>query len=231
MIPAWLAFCDEYPTPAACASASLGDVLRRWQGLGYPRRARNLHDAASVVVARHGGALPDSLDALLTLPGVGPYTARAGLAFAFERDVAVVDTNIARVLARAGGRRLTPKQVQAAADASRPGRRRLGSWNQMLMDLGARVCRPVPRCEGCPVAASVRVARRRSPRSRPGHRLGRREHPSGAVRRQRPPAPAATSCGPSPPAPPPPPTTRPRIVASLVADRLVVRDGDSRRLP
>ncbi|HYN34228.1 MAG TPA: A/G-specific adenine glycosylase, partial [Ilumatobacteraceae bacterium] len=97
VIPKWTAFLDAFPTPSACAEASLADVLRLWQGLGYPRRARNLHAAAAAVVERHDGRLPDDLDALLALPGIGPYTARAVLAFAFERDVAVVDTNIARI--------------------------------------------------------------------------------------------------------------------------------------
>jgi A/G-specific adenine glycosylase len=153
VVPKWQAFLGSFPTPAACASASLGDVLRLWQGLGYPRRARNLHSAAGVVVERHGGLLPDDLASLLALPGIGPYTARAVLAFAFERDVAVVDTNIARILARTAGRRLTPKQAQTAADELVPE----GAgwvWNQVLMDLGATVCRPAPRCEECPVGSS-----------------------------------------------------------------------------
>ena len=81
VVPKWRAFIDEFPTPQACAAAPLGDVLRRWQGLGYPRRARNLH-AAATEVARLG-AFPDSLEGLLALPGVGAYTARAVLAFAF----------------------------------------------------------------------------------------------------------------------------------------------------
>jgi A/G-specific adenine glycosylase len=130
----------------------LGDVLRRWQGLGYPRRARNLHEAATAMVADHGGRVPDSLDALLALPGIGPYTARAVLAFAFERDVAVVDTNIARVLARTAGHRLTPKEVQQAADELVP--MDTGwAWNQALMDLGATVCTSrAPRHDVCPLA-------------------------------------------------------------------------------
>jgi A/G-specific adenine glycosylase len=153
VIPKWQAFCAAYPTPAACAAAALGDVLRHWQGLGYPRRARNLHDAAALMVDRHGGTVPDDLDALLALPGIGPYTARAVLAFAYERDVAVVDTNIARVLARVAGERLTPRRVQAAADDLVP--QGAGwAWNQMLMDLGATVCRPAPRCDDCPLTAS-----------------------------------------------------------------------------
>lgn len=153
VIPKWEAFLDAFPDPVACSTASLADVLRLWQGLGYPRRARNLHLTAALVVERHHGALPDDLDALLALPGIGPYTARAVLAFAFERDVAVVDTNIARVLARTAGERLTPKRAQAIADDAVPDRHGW-IWNQVLMDLGATVCRPVPQCDVCPLAAT-----------------------------------------------------------------------------
>ena len=153
VIPKWRAFLEAYPDPPACASASLADVLRLWQGLGYPRRARNLQATAELVVERHDGQIPDDLGALLTLPGIGPYTARAVLAFAFERDVAVVDTNIARVLARTIGERLTPKRAQQVADALVP----VGHgwiWNQVIMDLGATLCRPTPRCAACPIAPS-----------------------------------------------------------------------------
>jgi A/G-specific adenine glycosylase len=155
VVPKWIEFLESFPTAAACARATLADVLRLWQGLGYPRRARNLRDASLLVVERHDGQLPDDLGALLALPGVGPYTARAVLAFAFEHDVAVVDTNIARVLARAGGERLTAKRAQAAADALVP----VGHgwvWNQVFMDLGATVCRPVPKCDRCPVRSACR---------------------------------------------------------------------------
>ena len=140
---------EAFPTPRDCAESSLGDVLRLWQGLGYPRRARNLHAAAGVIVREHEGEVPGSLDALLALPGVGAYTARAVLAFAFEYDVAVVDTNIARVLARLQGERLTPKRAQVAADELlAEGTAWL--WNQAFMDLGATVCRPAPSCDECP---------------------------------------------------------------------------------
>ena len=98
------------------------------------------------------GAFPDTLEGLLALPGVGAYTARAVLAFAFESDAAVVDTNIARVYARVAGVRLTQREVQLCADASLP----TGdswAWNQCLMDLGAQLCRPSsPRCGDCPLA-------------------------------------------------------------------------------
>jgi len=115
VIPKWHEFLETYPTPSRCAHASLGDVLRLWQGLGYPRRARNLHESAKQV--EQLGAFPRTLDGLRSLPGVGPYTARALLAFAFEVDAAVVDTNIARVYARVEGRRLTSGDAQSAADA------------------------------------------------------------------------------------------------------------------
>ncbi len=147
--PKWLAFMDAYPTTAACAAAPLGDVLRLWQGLGYPRRARNLHAAASEV--ERLGEFPRTLPGLLALPGVGAYTARAVLAFAYEADAAVVDTNIARVFARTAGRRLTASEVQAAADRSAPPGH-AWDWNQCLMDLGATVCRPqAPACIECPL--------------------------------------------------------------------------------
>ncbi|MEX2628148.1 MAG: A/G-specific adenine glycosylase [Ilumatobacteraceae bacterium] len=153
VVPRWREFLADYPTPVACADAPLGDVLRAWQGLGYPRRARNLHSTAVVVRDVHGGRLPDRIDELLELPGIGPYTSRAVLAFAFEHDVAVVDTNIARVLARVTGQRLVPKQVQAVADHLVPhGHGWL--WNQALMDLGAGCCRPSPSCDPCPLRTS-----------------------------------------------------------------------------
>lgn len=146
----WHAFLERFPTPSACASASLGEVLNEWQGLGYPRRARNLHATAAIVAEL--GEFPRDLEGLLALPGIGPYTARAVQVFAFEIDAAVVDTNIARIYARLVGERLTPTQVQALADAAVP----VGdawTWNQCLMDLGAVLCRPrSPGCDECPLA-------------------------------------------------------------------------------
>ena len=149
VIPKFLTFVEMFPTAAACAAAPLGDVLRHWQGLGYPRRARNLHAASRAV--EEVGEFPSTLDGLLALPGVGPYTARAVLAFAFESDAAVVDTNIARVYARVNGRQLTAREVQAVADERAP----VGeawAWNQSIMELGAIVCRPLPSCTECPIA-------------------------------------------------------------------------------
>ncbi|UDY35445.1 A/G-specific adenine glycosylase [Dermatobacter hominis] len=156
VVPRYERFLERWPTPAACAAAPLGDVLTEWQGLGYPRRARHLWSAARACVEHHGGELPHDLGGLLALPGVGAYTARAVLAFALEQPVGVVDTNIARVLARRDGRRLTPTAAQSAADAWVPADRSW-EWNQVLMDLGARRCRPVPDCDGCPVTCRWRA--------------------------------------------------------------------------
>jgi A/G-specific adenine glycosylase len=150
VIPKYLAFIDQFPSPDQCAAAPLGDVLRMWHGLGYPRRARNLHAAASHVSEL--GGFPTSLEELMQLPGVGPYSARAVMAFAFELDVAVVDTNIARVLARFSGRRLAARDAQRLADDALASGRSW-AWNQSIMDLGATVCRPAkPTCDQCPAA-------------------------------------------------------------------------------
>ncbi len=152
VVPRWSRFLERWPSTAACAAASLGEVLGEWQGLGYPRRARALHAAARQIDADLDGRFPDDLDELLALPGIGPYTARAVLAFAFERDVAVVDTNVGRILARRSGERLSPSAAQAVADDWVPAGRGW-AWNQGLLDVGARCCRPRdPRCGDCPVA-------------------------------------------------------------------------------
>lgn len=144
-------FVDKFPTPSVCASAPLAELLVEWQGLGYPRRCRNLHLAARAIVDNHAGAVPRDLDALLALPGVGPYTARAVLAFAFGDDAAVVDTNVARVLSRLSGEALTARAAQEMADGLLP----VGhawEWNQVLMDFGATVCTArSPQCGQCPM--------------------------------------------------------------------------------
>ena len=154
VIPRYDAFLSRFPTPAATASAPMADVVRAWAGLGYNRRAVNLHRAAGEIVSRHGGALPATLAELVTLPGVGPYTARAVLAFAFEADVGVVEVNSARVLARAvAGRSLTASEAQALADGLVP-EGRGWAWNQAMLDLGATVCtKTAPACGACPLQA------------------------------------------------------------------------------
>jgi len=159
VVPAYHRFLAAFPTPEACAEAPLGEVLRAWEGMGYNRRAKHLHAAARIVVDVHGGAVPDDLDRLLALPGVGPYTARAVLAFAFERDVGVVDTNAGRVIARCvAGRAVGAPEAQSFVDAMVPTG---GGWSfgQALLDLGATVCTSRdPRCTVCPVRRRCRWA-------------------------------------------------------------------------
>ncbi len=146
-------FLARFPTVSDCAVAAAGAVIEEWKGLGYNRRAVNLHRAAIQVTHEHGGVVPDDLAALLALPGIGPYTARAVLAFAFEHDVGVVDTNIARVLARTSGTTLRAADAQRLADQLvPPGQGWL--WNQALMEVGALHCRPQPTCETCTLRQS-----------------------------------------------------------------------------
>lgn len=161
VIPKFGAFLGRFPAPRDLAAAPLGDALVLWEGLGYPRRCRNLRAAATTITTDHDGEVPATLAGLLALPGVGPYTARAVLAFSHGRDVAVVDTNVARFLARLAGRPLTAREAQHEADALLP----LGQsweWNQIAMDFGATVCtarRPV--CHSC--ALSTMCAYRSDP--------------------------------------------------------------------
>ena len=229
VVPKWQAFLDAYPNPAACASAPLADVLRLWQGLGYPRRARNLRATAEVVVQRHGGSIPADLDELLALPGIGPYTARAVLAFAFEHDVAVVDTNIARILARTAGERLTPKRAQTAADGLVPAGHGW-IWNQVIMDLGATVCRPSPRCSRCPLVStcSWRVAGCPEPDPAVGSAgVSARQAPfDGSDRQARGAVLRALHEAPRPAS-----DFDERILATLVADGLVELEATTARLP
>jgi A/G-specific adenine glycosylase len=166
VVPVYRRFLVQFPTPAACASAPLGEVLRAWQGLGYNRRARNLHRAAGRIVSDHDGRVPAGLAQLLALPGVGAYTARAVLAFAFGDDVGVVDNNTGRILSRAvAGRPVGSREAQDLVDAMVPAGR---GWpfGQALLDLGALVCvSAAPRCPHCPIRRRCRWAAsgRRSP--------------------------------------------------------------------
>jgi A/G-specific adenine glycosylase len=155
VVPAYHAFLGTFPTVSDLAAASLADVLTAWRGLGYNRRARNLHRAAIAIEEDHGGLVPSDFKALRALPGLGDYTARAVLAFAFDEPVAPVDVNIGRVLARAvSGEPIRRPSAQRLADALVPAEAP-GSWSHALMDLGATVCTARrPRCADCPVASA-----------------------------------------------------------------------------
>jgi len=151
VMPKYEAFLEAFPTPGALAEAPLGDALRLWSGLGYPRRCRNLQATAVVLHEQFNDQMPTSIDELLTLPGIGQYTARAVLAFAHRMDVAVVDVNVSRVLSRLEGVPMKARALQDFADELVP--QGLGwEWNQVMMDFGARHCTVrSPLCDSCPV--------------------------------------------------------------------------------
>lgn len=160
VVPRLEAWLDRWPTPRHLAAAPAAEAIRAWDRLGYPRRALALHAAATAIADRHDGIVPDDVEALLALPGVGPYTARAVAVFAYGRRHPVVDTNVRRVLARA---------VDGQATAGSPSTRRdLAAMeaflpadvaesvevNKATMELGAIVCvARAPRCEQCPIAS------------------------------------------------------------------------------
>jgi A/G-specific adenine glycosylase len=160
VLPAHRAWLDRWPTPAALAAEPAAEAIRQWGRLGYPRRALRLHETAAIVTSRHGGVVPDDIDALLALPGIGSYTAAAVASFAFGQRHAVLDTNVRRVLARlvAGQPRpgVTPSQAERRmAEALLPAEPAVAArWAVAVMELGALVCTAAsPRCEKCPVAA------------------------------------------------------------------------------
>lgn len=159
-------FLEAFPTIAALASADEQAVLRLWEGLGYYRRARDLHRAAQVLAERHGGRFPDDAQALGDVPGIGRYTLGAVLSQAFDRRLPILEVNSRRVLSRLFGVRgeVTRGPAQRwlwhVAEEILP-RRRVGDFNQSLMELGALVCTPArPRCSLCPIAADCAAFRR-----------------------------------------------------------------------
>lgn len=159
--PKWEAFLAQFPTIEALAAATPGDVIRAWAGLGYNRRALNLQRTAQAVLRDWNGEFPTTPTELRTLPGIGPYTAGALACFAFERDVAFMDTNIRRVVQRVwvgpddepGSERELLNVAEAAVPAGQG-----WAWNQAIMELGALVCTAAkPRCQLCPLRPECRA--------------------------------------------------------------------------
>jgi A/G-specific adenine glycosylase len=147
VIPYYHRFLEQYPTIHDLAMASLADVLRLWNGLGYNSRAKRLRDAARIIAE---SGWPDTPEGLQQLPGVGPYTAAAIASFAFGARVAALDTNARRVLSRWHGEPLDGAVLRRVAEGDLAAE--AGDWNQAMMDLGAMVCRPRrPSCTTCPV--------------------------------------------------------------------------------
>jgi A/G-specific adenine glycosylase len=160
VIDPYRAMIATFPNPEAMAQAPQADVVRLWAGLGYNSRAVRLHRCAKTIVERFDGIVPSEESALLSLPGIGSYTARAIKVFAFEQDHGVLDTNVSRVLSRlVAGQALTRNQAQLLVDALvTPGR----AWifNQALLDHGATICKSTPDCDSCDLRRSCTWARR-----------------------------------------------------------------------
>jgi A/G-specific adenine glycosylase len=160
VIPRLAEWLERWPSPADLAAVPPGEAVRAWDRLGYPRRALNLHAAATTIAERHGNRVPSDVDELLALPGVGPYTARAVAAFAYGVRTPVVDTNVRRVLARALDGQAEPgvpriRRDLDAMDAVLPqNAERARLANAGVMELGQTVCTArAPRCAECPIAA------------------------------------------------------------------------------
>lgn len=159
VLPYYAAWLERWPNFAALATAPASEVIRAWRGLGYNRRALNLHRLAVAVAEQHGGGLPTEAATLLSLPGIGDYTAAAVRCFARGERVRVADTNIARVVARsllgaATPRDLPPATMREALDSLLPSRNSR-HHNLALMDLGALICSArQPRCDACPLSTT-----------------------------------------------------------------------------
>jgi A/G-specific adenine glycosylase len=159
VLPIWSEWVVRWPTASATAAASAADVVRAWGKLGYPRRAKRLHECATVIARDHADVVPDDVDTLLTLPGVGSYTARAVACFAYQQPVPVVDTNVRRVVARVVHGRAdsaAPSTVRDHAEVSAllPNDSSAHRFSAALMELGATVCTArSPQCGLCPLSA------------------------------------------------------------------------------
>lgn len=164
VLPAWERWMGRWPVPAALAADPPGEAVRAWGRLGYPRRALRLHAAATTIVERHGGRVPDDEETLRALPGVGAYTAAAVAAFAYRHRTVVLDTNVRRVLGRVlraeaqprpGAVRRAERSNALALLPAEPDR--AATWSVAVMELGALVCTArSPRCPACPVADRCR---------------------------------------------------------------------------
>jgi A/G-specific adenine glycosylase len=179
VLPVWKDWIARWPTPSSTAAASTADVLRAWGKLGYPRRAKRLHECATVIARDHNDVVPDDLDVLLRLPGVGSYTARAVACFAYRQAVPVVDTNVRRVVARvvhgrADGGAASTARDHADVVALLPDDATAPQFSVALMELGATVCTArSPRCGLCPLSRCSWRDAGYPPASTPARRIQR----------------------------------------------------------
>jgi A/G-specific adenine glycosylase len=158
VLPVYREWLDRWPTPADLAAEPAGVAIQAWGRLGYPRRALRLHECAVAITARHGGSVPRELDELLSLPGVGAYTARAVAAFAYGQRQPVVDTNVRRLVARAclgradGGRSTTAAELVLVTELLPSAAMRAERASAAFMELGALICTArQPLCDSCPL--------------------------------------------------------------------------------
>jgi A/G-specific adenine glycosylase len=209
VVPVLLDWLERWPTPADLAAAPPAEVLRAWGRLGYPRRALALHACATAIAERHGNRVPEDVDVLLGLPGIGDYTARAIAAFAYGHRHPVVDTNVRRVLARAEAGLAQPtapnarRDLPAMAAVLPEDRAAARAFNAGVMELGAVVCTArAPRCGECPLASGCAwlLAGRPEPDGPPA----RRQSPFSGSDRQ----------------------LRGRVMAELRASHVPVRDDE-----
>jgi A/G-specific adenine glycosylase len=186
VLPIWRDWVVRWPTASATAAASAADVVRAWGKLGYPRRAKRLHECATVIARDHADVVPDDVETLLTLPGIGNYTARAIACFGYRQAVPVIDTNVRRVLARAVHGRADAAGSSTVRDnaevaALLPDDSSARRFSAALMELGATVCTAQsPRCGLCPLS----VCRWRQAGYPPGQGPARRPQPYAGTDRQ-----------------------------------------------
>ncbi len=228
VLPAWHAWLQRWPEPTALADDSVGEAIRAWGRLGYPRRAKRLHEAAVLMRDRFGGVVPDTEADLRALPGVGEYTAAAVAAFAYQREAVVVDVNVRRFLSRVlTGREPAPsftaaeralaEQVHAGLEVPSP------TWAAASMEFGALVCTArSPRCGTCPLAPQCDWV--------PGQRVGRTQTYEGTDRQARGAVLAALRVGPTDNFDWPDPAQLERALTGLLADGLIVH-GQQWSLP
>ena len=238
VLPVWQPWVRRWPTASATAAATPADLLRAWGRLGYPRRAKYLHECAVVIVRDCSGVVPDDVETLRSLPGIGSYTAHAVACFAYRQPVPVVDTNVRRVIARVvhgrpDGGTAAPARDHAEVAAVLPDPERAPQFSTALMELGAVVCSArAPDCSSCPLstcawreagypAASGSKPRRqryfgtdRQARGRLLEVLRTNDFPVGQAQLD--------------PAWPDDAVQRDRALASLLADGLVQRTADGR---
>ncbi len=179
VIPYYNRFLKAFPTVRRLAKADLSEVLKLWEGLGYYSRARNLHQASRKIASRFKGKIPDTVDDLLGLPGIGRYTAGAILSIAFDKEAPILDGNVKRVLSRAfaisgnPAKRSTQDLLWDLSESLIP-KGHASSFNQALMDLGATVCTPTdPYCRACPLRRTCRAKAEGEPEAYPARKKKR----------------------------------------------------------